>query len=389
MRKVTAIFLILVIVSGLFGCKENTAGDTPVSYNATDLLVVQAVRMAQKVGMRTEEAYMKAISAVDSAIPLAQTFAQAATESPIEARLAVTDQTDLSVQLLQLCSQAGGYEQFSCVTSLIYSTQIFLPEPPEQTTALYLRYSDTCHFVTVFSPLENNIVSVWTCPVFTDAVDTVLEGHFADAESLDEAGIAQAAKAAGNVEIAAECTGEPLDDDYYSQLATHVLGKIKPVAHITIAEYTKLQSISSRVSSLTILLSYGVRHTQTYAFPESIDAQIDQALQASSYSDQLRDLTRHQMTLSWLNTVSSSYGEDWIAINAVLQSVLDTPKLGATATAEEAPRFISIDLAGQATVLLAIYPSEYNTYLYYYVCIPISAQEAEQVLLDLGATIVQ
>lgn len=386
MRKVTAFFLALFMVCGLFGCNKNGSASTPADYSTNDLLVAQAVGMARKVGMRTEEAYMKAMSAVDSVISLAQVFAKAATESPVEAKLAVTDETDLPAQILALCGEAGGHEQLACVGSLVYSTQVSLPKAPEQTTAVYLRYSDTCHFVTVFSPLKNGLVSVWTCPVFSGSV---LEKYFADAESLDTSNIQHAVQVAGNVDVAAKSTGKLPDADYYHQLAVDVLGKVKPVSPAVIAEYNQLQSIVTRVSRITVLLSRGVRYTQTYTFPESIGAQIDEALRASSYSDQLRDLTQHQMYVAWLNDLSNSQGKDWYTIRAVLQSVLDTPRLGATATAEEAPHFVAIDLSAQATVLLAIYPSEYNTYLYHYVCLPISSQDAEQLLLDLGCTIIQ
>lgn len=385
MRKFTAIFLALVLICGLFGCQKNPSGEIePSTYTLSDLLISQAASMSQRISMRAEAAYLATLSEQTEVTSLAHVFTVAATGTPDSAKMAAVD-ADFSEVITKLCGQLAGDDALACGSLLSFSTHMYLPEPLEQPAAMYLRYSESCHFVTVFTPLENDLVSVWAFPLFTDVANSLLTDYFSGADNWEASEIEASIRNASGADLSADVSALSRSNAYYAKLVKTAMRTVKPLNVSHIYKVTQDKVVIQYVSAMSQALMHRTRAVQVYEFPDSVQAQVEDMLSQSTYSQQLRSVTEQQVYLSWPNSFAATYGENWIAANAVLRVLLDTTMLGASAEEGEAPALVLMDLGGGASAMVAIYPNEFNAYLYSYTCLPIAFSAAQKLLADAGA----
>lgn len=386
MRKFTAIFLVLVLIFGMVGCSGSKNQNQKPAYSVSDLLLFKAEEIARQIGMRAEKTYMTAMELPAEVVSVVGVFEQAATADPVSAKVQAGMLKTLHQDITQMCSNFAGVNKLAGCGALVFSDQIFMAAKLETPTAVYLRYSDTCHFIVVFTPLGDNLASVWGYPLYAEVAEKVLKTYFTDAQELDAKQIKAACKVGAEGIFQAQCTDQKTNSGYYKQLVTTIFKQIKPLSAQQIKEYTTDQKLVSQVTTLSQHMSNGVQAVQVYRFPSRMEDQVDQILQHSSYSQELRAYTRQQLYLSFPRQLCTRYGEDWLVASTILSSAVRTAHMSATANAKEEPVLVLVSLRGGSCLLVTVYPGPHQTYLYQYAAIPVPYPEANNMLSGMGAT---
>lgn len=387
MRKFTAILLVLVLICGLFGCAGNSRDQN--DYSISDLLLFKAEEIVRRMGMRAEQEYMATMDFPAEVVSASEVFEQAATAKPVNAKLQTNVVKTLPRDITQMCAHFAGTTKLASCGALASNDQIFLAAKLENTTAVYLRYSEECHFIVVFSPLGDNLASVWSYPLYAEVAEKVLKTYFSSATELDAKQVQAACKAGSKAIFQAQCTDQKADASYYGQLATTVLKQAKPLTPQAIAEYTTEQKMVSQVTNLSQFMVSGIQSVNVYSFPASLERQVSEILQDSSYSQELRAYTRQQVYLTYPQQLCNRYSVDWVAASTILSSAMDTGKMSATATASEQPVLVLMSLRGGVCLLMSIYPGQHQIYLYQYALLPVHYAEANNLLANAGATILK
>lgn len=386
MRKFTAVFLVLVLVFGMFGCSTRQNQNRQPGYSVSDLLLFKAGEIARQIGMRADKDYMAALDVPAEVAAVAGVFEQAVTASPVSAKVQTGVLKTLPQDITQICAQFTSIHKVASCGVLVFSDQVFMAAKLEAPTAVYLRYSAECHFIVVFTPLGDNLASVWGYPLYEEVAAKVLKTYFSESQELDAQQIQAAFQAGSKGIFQAQCTDQKTNAAYYTQLVNTIFKKIKPLSAQQVMEYTTNQKIVTHVTTLSQHISTGVQAVQVYQFPSRMESQVDQILEHSSHDQQLRSFTRQQLYLSFPQQLCARYGEDWVVANAILASAVTTSHMGATASEKEEPVLLLVNLRGGTCLLVSIYPGPHHTYLYRYVALPIPYPEANNMLSGLGAT---
>ncbi len=386
MRKFTAIFLALVMMCSLFGCTQGSQEqDNKPRYSVTDLMVNMSVEITKQIGMQADRDFLTAMDFPADLVAAASIFEEAVDAEHVTAKVLPAVLKTMPSDITRLCSQFGGSTQVACCGALTESVQIHLARKLEHPTAIYLRYSESCHFIVVFTPLGDNLASVWAYPLFADVAEEILDIYFSEAENLDADQVKAACKRSANIHYEAQCTDYKVDADYYIQLATTAIKDMKPLKKNDISKYTSNEQIIANVMQLSRQMCSSARSVRVYRYPDDLQSQVDDLLCDTKYSQQLQAYARRQLCLNYPRLLSNTYGENWIVSNAILATALQPANLGATAKETEAPVLILMDLGGNICLLMSIYPSEYNIYQYGYTLLPVSYKEAHAMLMRDGA----
>ncbi len=390
MRKFTAVVLILVLVCGLFGC----AGKTPdqsngPDYSLPDLLVYKASEIARQIGMQADQGYMTAMEFPEEVVSEAATFQQAVTAEPISAKVQTDVPKTIALDITNMCSRFAGITKLACCGALTMSDQIYISHKLVTPAAVYLRYSESCQFVVVFTPLGNNLASVWAYPLYPEVTGEVLQTYFINDKQLNAEQIRTACRAGANGSFQAQCTDQKTSPKYYSQLATTVLKEAKPLEPSAVSDYTTDAKIISNVVSLSHSMVSGIQSVQVFQFPAKLERQVEEILSSTKYSQQLEAYTRQLVYLTFPRQLSNRYGEDWMVTSSLLLATMETGSMGAIATKDEVPVLVLIQLKGDSCLLMSVYPSQHNIYLYQYAVLPQTFQEVSNLLVNMGATTLQ
>ena len=386
MRKITAFFLVLVLVFGLFGCSSSKNQNKKPDYSVSDLLLFKAGEIAKQIGMRAEEGYMTALEMPADVASVVGVFEEAVTANPVNAKVQTGVTKTLSQDITQMCSHFAGVTKLAGCGALVFSDQIFMAAKLESPTAVYLRYSEECHFIVVFTPLGDNLASVWGYPLFAEVAEKVLKTYFSNSQELDAKQIQAAWKAGSKGIFLAQCTDQKTSADYYSQLVASLFRQVKPLTAQQVRAYTTDQKIVSHVTTLSQHMSNSVQSLQVYRFPSRMETQVDALLEHSGYGQELRAHTRQQLYLSFPQQLCARYGEDWIVANSILSTAVKTGQLSAISSAKEEPVLVLVNLKGGTCLLVSVYPGPHQTYLYRYAAIPVPYPEANNMLSGMGAT---
>ena len=336
--------------------------------------------------MQAEQGYMTAMEFPEDVVSVAGVFQQAATTDPVHAKLQTGVAKTISQDITTMCSHFAVIQKLASCGALAVNDQIFMAQKLENPTAVYLRYSESCQFIVVFTPLGDNLASIWAYPLYEEVADRVLQTYFPHAENLDAAQIDSARKAGANAIFQAQCTDQKTDAKYYSQLATAVLKRAKSLKPDTVADYTTDEKIISDVVTLAQQMASGMQNTQVYHFPANMESQVTEILSSTEYSEQLEAYTRQQVYLSFPQQICNRYGNDWITTSAILATAIEADHMSATARTDETPVLVLIQLKGGACILMSIYPTQHNVYLYRYAVLPVPHAAASSMLASLGAT---
>lgn len=386
MRKFTAILLVLALAIGLFGCSSNKDQNKKSEYTVSDLLIYKAEEIARQIGMCSEEAYLSAMEFPAEVVSLAGAFGQAATDDPVHAMVQTGVVKTMSRDIADMCNHIAGTNKLAACSALAVNDHIFMAQKLEKPTAVYLRYSENCHFIVVFTPLGDNLASVWAYPLYAEVAEKVLLTYFAGSTNMDAKQIRAASKAGSKGLFLAQCTDQKTTIGYYADLATFVLKKTKPLNKAAIAEYTTDESIIKNVLNISQLMSKGLQTVHIYRFPSRLEDQVSELLKDSSYSEELEAYTRQQVYLTFPQQLCNNHGTDWIAINSILSAEVNTGNMSAIASAEEQPVLVMVSLRGGLCLLMSIYPSQHQIYEYRYVVLPMTYPLAHNMLLSMGAT---
>lgn len=386
MRKITAIFLVFVLVFGLFGCQK--APQQASSCSVPEMLIAQAASMAQQIGMSASPAYLGAMNTTADVTAQAAIFQAAATQEPTGAKSFSIDQRNFSAKVLELLRKFASSSQLALCGTLAYSQQISLPKTLEITTVVIVEYSARCNIIVVFQPLENGRVSAWAYPLVPGVSERVLEIYGQHAEEWGGSQVQECCEAAADVDFYAEPTGKAIDADYYAALATSVFANVKPVSANQVSQYTTSASIVEQVVSISKNLTDGILSTQVYKIPVSAQEQIDNIL-AKAGNEQLEELTAQRVYLALPSQMITAHGSKWLSISNILGNLLHLNLLGVTAVENEEPVLVLLELSGDFTVVMCIYPSAYNTYLYSFAVLPAAFSDAQARMEKAGATMMQ
>ena len=386
MQKPISLFLALALLCSLCACAAPSPTESKVQeeapYTVTDILVFQAITMAQKIGLCAQPSYMRAIAANDEVASLAGVFTVAAEAEPSQCRILTTDDPRFAQNITIISGQLLSHTHLACSSILSYGTLFRSPKTVSDTTVIYLRYSDACHVAVVFVPGENKTVSALAYPLFFETAEALLTEHFKDANTLNASQIKTAKQNGGKASLCATPTGNQINADYYADIAKSVFGNVTEVTTAQIAAYTEDEAIIQQVLQMSRALTLTPFDVDIYRFPNSAQQQINDILVGIPSSDLLQEITRQQIYLSYPTRFSNAYGVEQIVANAILTAVIDTQGMGAVAQEAETPLIAVMGFTSELTVILCIYPNEYNIYCYSYACLPCSYEDAVEILED-------
>lgn len=386
MQKPISLFLALALLCSLYACAAPSPTESNIQeeapYTVTDILVFQAITMAQKIGLCAQDAYQRAMQTPAELISIAKTFAEAAKSEPAECQILTTDDPQFAQQITYLNGQLLSSSQIACCSLLAHSTLFRSPKTLSDTTVIYLRYSDACHVAVVFVPGENKTVSALAYPLFFETAEALLTEHFKDANTLNASQIKTAKQNGGKASLCAKPTGNQINADYYADIAKSVFGNVAEVTTAQIAAYTEDEAIIQQVLQMSRALTLTPFDVDIYRFPNSAQQQINDILVGIPSSDLLQEITRQQIYLSYPMRFSNAYGVEQIVANSILTAVIDTQGMGAVAQEAETPLIAVMGFTSELTVILCIYPNAYNIYCYSYACLPCSFEDVTDMMED-------
>lgn len=386
MQKPISLFLALALLCSLCACaapsptEPESQQETP--YTVTDILISQAITMAQQISLCAQPSYMRAIAANDEVASLAGVFTVAAEAEPSQCCILTTDDPRFSQNITIISGQLLSHTHLACSSILSYGTLLYLPKTLSETTVIYLRYSDDCHLAVVFVPGENKIVSATVYPLFREAAEALLNEHFADAKVLNATQIQNARKAGVQASVCATPTGVKTNAAYYTDLAKSVFTNVTEAPAEDIAAYIDDETIIARVKQMSRALTLEPFATAVYRFPNSVRQQINDILMDVANNDQLQQLTQHRIYLSYPTRYSATFGTDQVLANSVIHLVTETQTMGITALEEEAPVIAILGFTDELSVIVCISPGENNLYSYSYACLPCSFEDVTDMMED-------
>lgn len=390
MRKFIAAFLAFVLLLGLVGCtKESQEPPKSASYTITDLLLSQADFLSRQMGMRAEEGYLNALSTIPQVISAASALTVAIDGDVLDGKMLSGTPDKFEEQVVEICGQYCGSMELAACGTLTQSTAMHFPIPLDKSTAVYLRYSDACHFVVLFKPMNNGLVSLWAYPLFADAAEQVVLRLFGDASDLSGKEIRKACEKSTKATFDAYAPTQKIDTAYYSTLAKIIFATVRPLTKDSITPYVTDSKMIQQAMDISRVMSSGIQHMEVYHCPLTAQSQANFILTQTKYRQQLKDATQQMVNLSLPNKMSNTFGVEWVALNALLAKVLQTTPLQFAAQKNERPVLILLQYRDDYTIVLSIYPTEYRTYMYSYSVMPVSFTEAQSILAKAGAKLME
>lgn len=390
MRKVTALLLSLVLVCSLFGCTGNAQDQHKNStYSLSDLLVFKAHAYAQQIGMQADQGYMTAAAFPEAVVAAADVFHQAATAEPVSAKVATDIANTVVMDVTSICAQFEGYDRLAACSSLTVSDEIFVPQKFVESAAVYLRYSENCQFIVVFTPRGDGLAAVWAYPLYPDAAERVQKTYFSNSRELDADQIRAACKSSAKADFQATYTGQKTSPKFYSQLATNLFKACKPLDADTVSNYTSDGKLISNVVNLSKQMVSGPQRVQVFRFPAKLEGQVEEILRSTAYGPQLEAYTRQMVYLTFPRQICARYGVEWISTASLLTGAMQTGTMGAVATEEDVPVLVLMQFKDGICLLMSLYPSQHNIYLYQYAVLPQNFQEVSNLLSNMGASILR
>lgn len=387
MRKYIAFLLVFVMIFSLFGCKKTDETEKN-SANLQEMLLFQAVTMAQQIGLSAEGKNMEALTVSPQIISLASSFRQAGSTYPAEAKIFPASNKITPAIILQMCAEIYGAPQVSASSALTIRTQIVLPKTLKDSVSVYLRYSDRCHFLVIFEPQENGIVSVWAYPLFANVVNKVLNIHTTKAEEWAGPQIEESCKAAADSNYNAGYTAVTPNAAHYSALATSLFADYKKISGKQISGMTDQKEVIAKALAISESLANGIQEVAVYDHPASMQSQVDEVL-AQLTKPALAQAMTERLYLAVPNQMAATHGADWLTVSSILSTLIPAQTLGASAVKEEAPVYVLLGLHGSYSIVVSIYPNEHNIYTYSFAFLPLTFADAQAQMEASGAVMKQ
>lgn len=364
MRKYVALFLAFVLVMALAGCNHNVQQPETPSYSSTDLMLYQADAFSRLIAMSAMPDYLTALSFPQEIISRSQCFTQAITGEVMDGKLLKDAPQTLQTSIISICGQVCGSTDLATCSSLLKSTTMRFAKKLKQPAAVYLRYSEECHFVVMFTPEENDLVSLWAYPLFAEAAQQVLQQCFSEAKDLTGDAIRSSCEKGSKANFQAKSAGQAIDAARYTAMAETFFSQATPIDKQSSSLFTSEAEVIELVSVMSqYLCQYRIDMT-VYTFSAEADSQLEQILAATSFPQQLEESTRQLVYLGMPNQYVNTHSVQWISANAIVRSCLRTTAPALTAEEGEEPVLVLISVADSLSALLSIYPTEYRTYLY-------------------------
>ena len=364
MRKYVALFLAFVLVMALAGCNHNVQQPETPSYSSTDLMLYQADAFSRLIAMSAMPDYLTALSFPQEIISRSQCFTQAITGEVMDGKLLKDAPQTLQTSIISICGQVCGSTDLATCSSLLKSTTMRFAKKLKQPAAVYLRYSEECHFVVMFTPEENDLVSLWAYPLFADAAQHVLQQCFSEAKDLTGDAIRSSCEKGSKANFQAKSAGQAIDAARYTAMAETFFSQATPIDKQNSSLFTSEAEVIELVSVMSQYLCQYRTDMTVYTFSAEAASQLEQILAATSYPQQLEESTRQLVYLGMPNQYVNTHSVQWISANAIVRSCLRTTAPALTAEEGEEPVLVLISVADSLSALLSIYPTAYRTYLY-------------------------
>jgi hypothetical protein len=364
MRKYVALFLAFVLVMALAGCNHNVQQPETPSYSSTDLMLYQADAFSRLIAMSAMPDYLTALSFPQEIISRSQCFTQAITGEVMDGKLLKDAPQTLQTSIISICGQVCGSTDLATCSSLLKNTTMRFAKKLKQPAAVYLRYSEECHFVVMFTPEENDLVSLWAYPLFAEAAQQVLQQCFSEAKDLTGDAIRSSCEKGSKANFQAKSAGQAIDAARYTAMAETFFSQATPIDKQSSSLFTSEAEVIELVSVMSQYLCQYRTDMTVYTFSAEADSQLEQILAATSYSQQLEESTRQLVYLGMPNQYVNTHSVQWISANAIVRSCLRTTAPALTAEEGEEPVLVLISVADSLSALLSIYPTAYRTYLY-------------------------
>ncbi len=370
MKRFFAFILSLILLMTICGCNQTPSGSNDDNIPTEDILLYQAVHMARQAGIASQKNYLKGMDLPTEAISAGELFTESASTDPVQAKILTGQASDLLQKAYDILAYVCGAAQLAFSGSMNIFELFQLPQAMEGTTAIFLRYSDRCHYLVIFTPFESDRVFATLVPFPYAAAEQLLLQYFTDASDMNSQQIQASVKAGAKASVKARNTGKATTADYYIQLVTDALTKQPAVSSQQVAEYIDNEEIIQLTVNMSQAMQAGHHSASVYTFPQVLDDQVDQILENVSQSDALRQHTRQTVYLVYPNHYSNTFGTANITANSILAMLIKTNSLGATAKANEQPVLVLMELSDGFTLLVSVFPGENHLYAYSFVCVP-------------------
>lgn len=383
MRKILALFLALCLSLCCFGCGKQDSQPTSPAASATtrEKMLSVSLDMAQLLGNTVKEGMVQALAAPAEIVSMAEPFSAAADPNQVTSGALI--RTD-HLQLPTLITQANatlGNNAVACAGVLQFATRMTLSEHALGQAAVYLRYGDNCHLIVSFAGTEDAVTTVTVFPVMPAAAEKLMKEVFTDSAPLTKEQLTQAHEKCQGADFSAKPTNSDTPDAYYADLAADMFRDALPPKADAVSEYITDADLLQYTMTVTKYLSLTTATCSIYRFPADLEQQIP-----AYQTEAVEELYRQKLYTSWPTGLCATLGEEALLVSAVLNSTMTFSSPGALANEEEVPVILVLDY-NVCTVLVALYPTQYNTYLSSVTILSCEYAQACQLLTQQGATV--
>lgn len=386
MRKLIAFVLAITMLCCLFGCGKKENESTKHNYSLEDLLLGQATLFAQQMGAAINTKYPELIGITNVATPQVQFFTAAgSTKNISSAAFLPLDGIDLPVMIASLNAEHSSAEQMQSINLLGFSSQFYSPIAFSGNKAVHMVYGKHCHIVVFFEAMENQLVRVTVYPMFPQAGQAMMNQHFSDVNGLSATQIDAAIQRASIANCAATPSGNAAPEaSHYLQLANKVLSGVEAVSNEVLDQFTNNSAVLAQAAQFVNALTSEAIAARVYHLPDNLEG-----VSQDFPSRPVQHLAYQALCLrAFPNQLCTGFGQTSVAANAIAQNVITTRNPGIVSAKNESPVLVALD-HGEVTVLVILYPNEYNIYLHTVSFLSCTFDQATDLLARRGATPMQ
>lgn len=384
MRKTLALVLIFVLLCGLFGCGESKENENRV-YHVAELLGYQAHLLAQQLGSSVTTSYLENAGISGDLLSKAEIFSVAATNQPVTAHFLNQTGQRFITEISALAEKTSNAKLLTVTDSLAFDTQFYTPVPLEECMSVYLKYSEQCHIIVHFIPLNEHVISAQVYPLPWDAVSVIANKFFSKPKTYDSDDLQKLFERVDHVDISATVTGKQISAEYYSQLAQAAFAPVHPLTQKDIAAITKNTMLAANLAAYSKAISGGATSVAVYEVSQQVENQAQKLLGNGAVTEELKNWCRANAAAALPNSYCATIDPMVYKTNAILADALDVGAPGAIAAEDEKPVLVIMQINKEISLIVCVFPNAYNIYEISFACIPASFASTQDMVVQSGA----
>lgn len=391
MRKLIALFFVFTLLCSLCACKgnqdpqSNNSSSGGQALNINEILLFQAHRFAQQVGMAADSNYMKISGADSDIISRSKVYTSAIDNYPSRALIARNTKPNALSKLYATISKTGTSGALTCMEMLRFEAQFSLPGTLATPITVLLQYGDQCSILVHFEPAEGNLTIAHVIPIPAASVDAVINQHMKSNKVYTAKQFADNADRFTADTLNVDYTGSNRNTKYYEDLAKLVFSNTKQLSAAELQNITTNEQLIAQTAAFSKAITGKIASAHVYDISAYVLGQSNQIIRNEADRQDFEQWITMRVATALPATLCSEYGSDSVAANTLLSQTLTTNAPGAAASEQEVPVLVVLELTNNMSVVLVLCPGEHHTYHYSFACLPVPFDKVHTQVTALGA----